>query len=354
MPGPAIKVGVSFTDDEGYSETSTSSATASVPEPAPQTPPPPVIVPPKSLEFARASHQIWSASLTVRSSSGVLGCSNGVADNFCSVHLTDDDFNHDSTDYVIDLIFLTRAEPGDRLRHGPCNRHAGLTLNVDGTPSPSRTPISSRPSSGDGTVPGLSWTTGNIVSLTLTPAAIAPDAPTAPRGLNATAVGDNRINLTWDAPSSDGGFTITGYKIEVSSNGNSWTTRVANTGNANRTYSHTGLSTGDSRHYRVSAINSSGTGPTSNVARAAPDCRWSASGTPPTTEGGDIVFVITISPPIDGFLSVGYGTGIDSIPSGSMGARKDYDYIPHHPRRCRRPNRLRADIRGTQVHHRRR
>ena len=50
-----------------------------------------------------------------------------------------------------------------------------------------------------------------------------------------------------------------------------------------------------------------------------------------TTEGGDIVFVITISPPIDGFLSVGYGTGTDSLPSGSMGARKDDDYVPHHP-----------------------
>ena len=43
--------------------------------------------------------------------------------------------------------------------------------------------------------------------------------PTAPRHLNASAVGDNHINLTWDAPSSNGGSTITGYKIEVSNNG---------------------------------------------------------------------------------------------------------------------------------------
>ena len=120
--------------------------------------------------------------------------------------------------------------------------------------------------------------------------------PTAPRDLNATAVGNNRINLSWNAPDSDGGSLITGYKIEVSSNGNSWTTRVANTGSANRTYSHTGLSTGDTRHYRVSAINSSGTGPTSHVASATTGLPTVSIANATTTEGGDIVFTITISP----------------------------------------------------------
>ena len=157
----------------------------------------------------------------------------------------------------------------------------------------------------------------------------ANTVPTAPRDLNATAVGDTRINLSWDAPSSDGGSAITGYRIEVSTNGNSWTTRVANT--TSRTYSHTGLSAGDTRHYRVSAINASGTGPHSNVARATTGLPQVNITPATTTEGGDIVFVITIYPPIDGFLSVGYGTGTDSLPAGSMGARKDDDYVPHHP-----------------------
>ena len=48
----AIRVRVSFTDDDGYSETLTSNATTSVPVPAP------VIVPPKEPEFARASHNV--------------------------------------------------------------------------------------------------------------------------------------------------------------------------------------------------------------------------------------------------------------------------------------------------------
>ena len=155
-------------------------------------------------------------------------------------------------------------------------------------------------------------------------------SPTAPRGLNATAVGNTRINLSWNAPASDGGSPITGYKIEVSSNGNSWTTRVANTGSANRTYSHTGLSTGDTRHYRVSAINSSGTGPHSNVARASTGLPVVSIASASTTEGQDIVFTVTISPPISGFRRLSYGTGSDSIPSGSKAATAGTDYVTPH------------------------
>ena len=156
-------------------------------------------------------------------------------------------------------------------------------------------------------------------------------APGAPRGLNATAIGNTRINLSWNGPDSDGGSPITGYKIEVSSNGNSWTTRVANTGSANRTYSHTGLSTGDTRHYRVSAINSSGTGPHSNVARASTGLPVVSIASASTTEGQDIVFTVTISPPISGFRRLSYGTGSDSIPSGSKAATAGNDYVTPHP-----------------------
>ena len=261
--GSAIKVGVSFTDDEGYSETSTSSATASVPEPAPQTPPPPVIVPPKEPEFARASHQIWSASLTVRSSSGVLGCSNGVANNFCSVHLTDDDFTHDSTDYVIDLIFL-RSNGNLEIDFDTdlATATQGLTLNVDGTAFAFEDADFKSAQFRRWNNSGLSWTTGNIVSLTLTPAAIAPDAPT---GLTANAAGETEIKLSWTAPTG----TITGYKVEVSANGDTgWSNVVADTASTDTTYSHTGLSAGNTRHYRVSAINTDGTGDASNVGGA--------------------------------------------------------------------------------------
>ena len=93
----------------------------------------------------------------------------------------------------------------------------------------------------------------------------------APRGLTATADGQTRIDLSWSAPSDDGGATITGYKIEVSTNGSSWSDLVANTNSISTSYSHTGLTAGSTSHYRVSAINSAGTGPASNTVNAATD-----------------------------------------------------------------------------------
>ena len=100
----------------------------------------------------------------------------------------------------------------------------------------------------------------------------APTVPGAPTGLSATADGTSTIDLDWTAPTDNGGSDITGYRIEVSSDGNSsWTDREANTGNTSTTYSHTSLSAGTTRHYRVSAINSVGTGAASNVDDATTD-----------------------------------------------------------------------------------
>ena len=94
----------------------------------------------------------------------------------------------------------------------------------------------------------------------------ARSAPGAPTGLTATASGTTAINLSWSAPASTGGSAITGYKIEVSPNGTSgWTDQVANTNSTATTYAHTGLASGDTRHYRVSAINANGAGTASNV-----------------------------------------------------------------------------------------
>ena len=90
-----------------------------------------------------------------------------------------------------------------------------------------------------------------------------PDKPT---GLSAIQNGTTRIDLSWTAPADNGGSDITGYKIEVSSDGGTnWTDLVADTGSTTTTYSHTGLSAGDTRHYRVSAINVNGTGPASDT-----------------------------------------------------------------------------------------
>ena len=72
-------------------------------------------------------------------------------------------------------------------------------------------------------------------------------------------------------PPSNGGAAITGYRIEVSTDRSSWSSLDANTGSTATRYSHTGLTAGSARHYRVSAVNSAGTGPASNVATATTD-----------------------------------------------------------------------------------
>ena len=96
--------------------------------------------------------------------------------------------------------------------------------------------------------------------------------PGAPRDLAAEADGTSRIDLAWEPPATDGGASISGYRIEVSDDGGrSWNTLVANTRSARTAYAHTGLAPASTRHYRVSAINRVGTGNASGVASATTD-----------------------------------------------------------------------------------
>ena len=98
-----------------------------------------------------------------------------------------------------------------------------------------------------------------------------PTVPGAPRALTATADGANQIDLTWKGPVDNGGRPVTGWRIEVSADGTSdWTDLVANTF-VFVPYAHTGLSAGTTRYYRVSAINSVGTGAASDTASATTD-----------------------------------------------------------------------------------
>ena len=139
--------------------------------------------------------------------------------------------------------------------------------------------------------------------------------PGAPQNLTATANGQTQIDLSWSAPSGVGGSPITGYQIEVSTDRTAWSDLVANTGSTATNYSHTGLTAGTTRHYRVSAINSAGTGPASNVAvgTTAPPSTWSAvrSFSPASVDpGGQVVVTITAT----GYG--GFGQVVETLPPG--------------------------------------
>ena len=135
---------------------------------------------------------------------------------------------------------------------------------------------------------GESAQPSNVISATTS--TTAPTAPDAPTSLTATASGQTTINLSWTAPSSTGGSPITGYRIQWSADGsNPWTnlTRTNTTATAT-TDSHTGLTAGTTRHYRVYAINSVGesaqpsnviSATTSTTAPTAPDAPTSLTAT---------------------------------------------------------------------------
>ena len=134
--------------------------------------------------------------------------------------------------------------------------------------------------------------------------------PGAPTDLSASAAGETQINLSWTAPTDDGGSPIIGYKIEVSPDGAAdWTELVANTGNANTTYEHIGLTAGTSRHYRVSAINSEGAGDPSNIDDAIASIPTVTLRTQTVLESiGTAMLVVTLDQPAGNPLSVPWYT----------------------------------------------
>ncbi|TBR11884.1 MAG: hypothetical protein EPO62_01095 [Candidatus Nitrosotenuis sp.] len=101
-------------------------------------------------------------------------------------------------------------------------------------------------------------------------AASASSAPGAPTGLAATAVSSSKIELSWTAPANNGGYPVTGYKIEYKKGTGTYQSLVSNTANATTAYSHSGLTTGTAYTYKISAINSIGTSAASTEVSATP------------------------------------------------------------------------------------
>lgn len=106
-------------------------------------------------------------------------------------------------------------------------------------------------------------------SATPTTASVS-SSPAPPTGLTATPASATQINLSWSAPSNNGGASIIGYKIEYKVGSGAYSTFIANTGNTATTYSHTGLTAGQVHVYKISAINSVGTSNPSPEASATP------------------------------------------------------------------------------------
>ncbi len=92
---------------------------------------------------------------------------------------------------------------------------------------------------------------------------IAPAAPAAPINLAATAQSQSSISLAWTAVGSN----QTGFKIDRSTDGNTWTT-INTVSSTSTTYTDTGLTAGTLYYYRVRATNAVGDSANSTAATA--------------------------------------------------------------------------------------
>ena len=117
---------------------------------------------------------------------------------------------------------------------------------------------------------GLGAAATAAASLAVVPPATVPDAP---QSLSAVA-GDGLIGLTWDAPNSDGGATITAYIVYANS-----AAALTASGDASAA-TLTGLTNGATYTLWVNARNSVGESSQSNATLATPQAAVSAPDAP--------------------------------------------------------------------------
>ena len=106
------------------------------------------------------------------------------------------------------------------------------------------------------------WQPGDTVALKI----LELNLPSTPR-LQAKGISGTQIDLSWEVDRT-GGSDITGYKIEVSTDGMTFTDLVVDSASTATTYSDTTVSANDTVYYKVSVINAIGTSDASDVASA--------------------------------------------------------------------------------------
>jgi len=141
-------------------------------------------------------------------------------------------------------------------------------------------------------------------------------APGAPRGLTAAA-GDAQVSLSWQAPGSNGGAAITGYRVYQGTSKKP-VASVTGTGTTVKN-----LTNGTAYSFKVTAVNKAGEGPASGAASATPTAKVTKPGLPnglTASPGNGKVTLSWKAPGSDGGTGIsGYEIYRGTSPGGESG-----------------------------------
>ena len=139
-------------------------------------------------------------------------------------------------------------------------------------------------------------------SSSATPSTV-PSKPGAPT----LTAGDEQIAVSWDAPSSDGGATVTDYDVRYrKSTVSDWTEWNASDTSTTRTATITGLTNGTYYHVSVRATNIAGDSSWSSYTQARPNVVPEAPDAPTVTRGNKSLSVSWDEPDNDGSAITDY------------------------------------------------
>ena len=131
-------------------------------------------------------------------------------------------------------------------------------------------------------------------------AASQAEAPGVPQYVQISPGQSEELVVSWNAPVSDGGSAITGYKVQWKEAAGSWDTPadVSETTVTGKTHTITGLTGGLEYAVRVIAVNDIGDGPPSSEET----CPGGGYGPDPTPVEVDAVPIVVTSTPDDYFV----------------------------------------------------
>ena len=245
--GKVIKVTVSFTDDAGNAETLTSAATAAVALPA--------------LRLQTAA--VDGATLTLTYNNDL---DEGVTlpTSAFTVSVAGNTRSVSSLSVSGRAVTLTLASVVE----------SGEAVTVSYTRPDGSSFIRDTQGNRAGSFSGETVTNNTADSTDTAQRSDTPDpeaqVPGAPQNLRATTGNSGELTVSWDAPTSDGGSEITGYKVQWKASSGSWDAPadVSETTVTATTHTITGLTDGTGYDVQVRAVNAEGMGEASSRATA--------------------------------------------------------------------------------------